>query len=90
MPEGKEMSDLAEDFKAWKEHKQEKRADNRENSANILTAKGISFESKNAGAHLIIKHNQSVMDFWPGTGKYIFRNQSKSDRGVFNLIKQLR
>lgn len=65
-----------------------RRASNRHNSPQILTAHGIDFETKNAGAHLIVRLGDLVVDFWPGTGKYITRGaNSKTGRGVFNLLK---
>ena len=74
--------------KAMKEQSQERRANNRESSAAILTNKGIPFESKNGGAHLIV--NGGEVDFWPGTGKWIFRQSRKQGRGVRQLLKALR
>lgn len=67
----------------------ERRAANRESSAQILDRCGVSFESKNSGAHLIVTHGERVADFWPGTGKYIPRKFGRPGRGVFNLMKVL-
>jgi hypothetical protein len=69
----------------------EKRAKNRESSETVLTRHGIAHESRNNGAHLIVRRNNYTVDFWPGTGKYIFRETSPviQGRGVFNLIRQL-
>lgn len=65
-----------------------RRANNRESSPRILAERGISFESKNEGAHLIVTIGGMVVDFWPGTGKFITRGpKSKTGRGVFNLLK---
>lgn len=66
-----------------------KRASNREASATLLKSRGISFESKNWGAHLIVTHSGTIVDFWPGTGKFIFRNKSHKGHGIFNLLKLL-
>ena len=66
----------------------ERRASNRESSATLLTERGIVFEAKNSGAHLIVKHGDKVADFWPGTGKFIVRG-GKQGRGVFNLLKKI-
>lgn len=70
--------------------RKKKREDNRNNSSKILSDKNINFHSKNYGAHLIIEHNNHQVDFWPGTGRYIFRREEKKGFGVFNLIKDLR
>ena len=71
----------------WSGESQARRADNREKSAAILTERGVQFESKNMGAHLIVSHGEHVVDFWPGTGKYIQRGGARQGRGVFNLLK---
>jgi len=87
------MGDMADDFNAMREHSQVKRASNRISSAGLLEARGITFESKNGGAHLIVQHEGKVIDFWPGTGKWIARGSGKNagciGRGVFPLLKYL-
>ena len=80
------MGDVGDSFDGWKEHSQEKRADNRSMSAGILRDRGVSFTEKNMGAHLIVEGKECLIDFWPGTGKYITRTGNKG-RGVFNLLK---
>jgi hypothetical protein len=67
----------------------ERRAGNRENSAAILVEREIAFDSKNDGAHLIVRHNGKTADFWPGTGKYSLRGTGVYRRGVFNLLRDL-
>lgn len=73
----------------FKEESEARRRGNRENSAKILRERGIAFESKNAGAHLIVTHGEHVADFWPGTGKFQIRGSGKYKRGVFVLLKDL-
>lgn len=80
------MGDMGEIFNGLKGESQKRRADNRENSAKILADNGVSFESKNMGAHLIVTGESITVDFWPGTGKWIVRG-GKTGRGVFNLLK---
>ena len=80
------MGDMSDGFKDLKGLSQEKRASNRDSSPQILKDKGIKFVSKNGGAHLIVDGFECVIDFWPGTGKYIVRT-GPTGRGVFNLIK---
>lgn len=75
-------------YKDIKEFSQNKRAENREKSTNILIDYNINFESKNEGAHLIVKGSELIIDFWPGTGKYIVRG-GEEGRGVFSLLKLL-
>lgn len=80
----------SETWRAIKELRQEKRASNRDASATILINRGIPFESKNGGAHLIIKLDDgTAIDFWPGTGKFIFRGSGTKGYGVFNLLANL-
>ncbi len=73
-----------------REGSQRRRANNREGSAEMLTGAGIAFETKNAGAHLIVRHAGRVVDFWPGTGKWIERGTGLDKRGVRPLISHLK
>ena len=79
------MSELSECFKVLKEDGKQRRANNRKNSADMLANSGISFESKNGGAHLIVEGRSCLIDFWPGTGKWNARD-GKRGFGVKNLI----
>jgi hypothetical protein len=81
-------SDTWDEFHALNKHRQEERAANRASSAAMLTDASINFESKNDGAHLIVKHNDHVVDFWPGTGRWKFRSGRKG-RGVLALLQVL-
>jgi len=83
------MSDMVDDFQAMRQHSQEKRERNRHASAEILDGYGVGYSSNNDGAHLIVRHADKVVDFWPGTGKYCFRGTSKYKRGVYNLLSDL-
>lgn len=73
-------------FKAMKEESQERRAKNRDQSPRHLEQEYIPYVSKNDGAHLIVGNEDNLVDFWPGTGKWIARKGGKG-RGVHNLIK---
>lgn len=88
-----EMSD-SEMWKAHKEMGQQKRASNRESSAQLLTEAGITFKSKNGGAHLIVDGgNHGIFNFWPGTGLWMRSGAKSSKRrnyGVRNLIHVLK
>lgn len=84
------MSDMGDDFREWKKRSQRKRESNRATSANILEANRIPFEVKNGGAHLIVGGGPCLIDFWPGTGKFIGRDGKTSGRGVRNLIKAMK
>lgn len=63
-----------------------KRRANREHAAYLLTQAGIPFESKNEGAHLIVQGREVIIDFWPGTGKFITR-AGKTGRGVRHVME---
>lgn len=65
---------------------QERREANRERSADILKHHNIQFSSNNSGAHLVVTWGEKLIDFWPGTGKFIVRDEAKHRRGVFNLL----
>lgn len=81
------MSDMGDDFRALAKFKQEKRADNRDQSAAILQRAGILFESKNLGAHLVVMAGAKTVDFWPGTGLWIVRGTNERKRGVRKLVE---
>ena len=83
------MGDMGEMFRDWDKAKKEKKASNLKHSTQKLIDLGISFESKNGGNHLVINHNNKIVDFWPSTGKYKFRAREKYCRGVNKLIKEL-
>lgn len=88
------MSDIGDCFAGMKEASQERRAANRENSAERLKEAGIFYGTHNDGAHLTIIQGRYRFDFWPGTGKYWVRfvgrdHPRKEKRGVFNLIKDV-
>jgi len=81
------------DSEMWHAHKeagQQKRAHNRESSPKALSSAGISYIEHNGGAHLVCTHKGFTADFWPGTGKFIFRTKGGKGRGVKNLINRYR
>lgn len=81
------MGDL---FNAFRAKKTEKRQSNTKFSTDLLNSLGVSFVSNNGGAHLVIKHNASVIDFWPSTGLFIARGTAVKRRGVKNLLSALK
>lgn len=81
------MSEMADDFNAWNKLKQAKRASNREQSAELLRAEGLSFVERNAGAHITVFARGQIIDFWPGTGLWIVQGSTQRNRGVRNLLK---
>lgn len=78
--------DLAPHMKAVS---QAKRASHRDKAPEILKGVGIDFESRNDGAHLIVKGEGTTIDFWPGTGLWKVRHTTIQRRGVFPLLRYL-
>lgn len=83
------MSEMGEAFNALREARRERRASHRTTTPELLRERGVAFESKNAGAHLIVRHAGKVADLWPGTGKFQVRGNPRYGRGVFNLLRDL-
>ncbi len=83
------MSEMGEDFNAWKAAKREKKANNLSASTDILAKAGVNFTSHNNGVHLIVQHKDRLIDFWPSTGKWGVRSANLWGRGVFSLLKLL-
>lgn len=79
------MSEAGEVWKAMKEESAERRNRHRSNAPTILQGAGISYESKNDGAHLVVAA-EAIFDFWPGTGLWICRKNGKRGRGIRSLI----
>lgn len=92
MDEDETMADFWRDVKpAMQEASRQRRASNRDNSAALLRANGVQFDSKNGGAHLIVHGGAGrVFDFWPGTGLWIERGKKQRYRGVHSLLGNLR
>ena len=81
-------TEITEMWRAVRHMRQEKRADNREQSTKMLEEKDVDLEVKNMGTHLIVRHCGKVVDFWPGTGKWIDRTGPKG-RGIRGLLKYI-
>ena len=84
------MNEETEFWRAHRHAQQDKRAANRDHSTKALTEAGIGFESRNGGAHLIMASPDGLVDFWPGTGKWIVRSTRKAGRGFANLLWMVR
>lgn len=79
-------------FEQMEENRKEsmqRRARNRTGSAFILREHCIPYESKNGGAHLVVGNADNLVDFWPGTGRWIPRKNSFTGYGVRSLIQYL-
>ena len=87
------MGDVGE---AWKDTKDirktyslQKRVRNYKYAINIFETNNISYLLNNNGYHLIVNHNDMVIDYWPTTGKFSIRGSGIYHRGINNLMKQL-
>jgi hypothetical protein len=78
------MSELGEDFKAYREMKRTKRADNHARAEKILKEKQIPHIRLSASHYRV-----GAFDFWPATGLFIERRTGKRGRGIFNLLKRV-
>lgn len=89
MSEAADDDDMGDFWRDVREAHQAKRAQNREDSAAMLLKAGLKFETKNLGAHLIVRALGLTVDFWPGTGLWIVRKPKREGRGVQRLIDAL-
>lgn len=58
-------------------------------STQALIANDVKFESKNNGVHLIIQCEPKI-DFYPSTGLWTVRGNTKKRRGVRKLIQYIK
>ena len=78
--------DMGALFRDYKAMRQQKRADNREKSAQRLRDAGIPFVERNGGAHLIVAGR---VDAWPGTGLWRDRETPEHGRGIRSLLEHM-
>lgn len=84
------MSDTIDDFRSLAGLARDEREKRREAVPKILEDANIGFASFNEDRHLIIDSPFDTVDFWPGTGLYIWRKTKKRSNGVQNLIKEIK
>jgi hypothetical protein len=80
--------DLVDGWRAQREGAREEKAGRRDHVAARLEEFGVPVVSKNGGTHLILF--DGVVDYWPGTGVYIFRKDGGRGRGFGPLQRELR
>lgn len=68
----------------------EQRAKNRLEAPELLRAAGITFESRDRGVRLLIKLENTHIDFWPGAGLWIVHGQPIRQRGIDRLIRYIK
>lgn len=79
----------SDDWRAYKQERQQRRYDNRKSGVEILQQHAVQFQTKDQ-IHLIVKHAGKTIDFWPSTGKWIDRAAvNHHRRGVFQLLDYL-
>lgn len=82
----------SEDFEMFRQRSIErraKRASNRKMSHDMLVVAQIKFEVRNEGSHLVVFGKSCIIDFWPGTGLWIVRQQTPRRRGIRSLLDHL-
>lgn len=80
------MSDMAEVFKAMTKERKHRNAARKHLSTQLLRDVGIPFLERNGGLHLIIPFHNDHIDFWPSTGRFIFRSSKAKGVGVHRLL----
>ena len=80
----------SDDWREFREIGKAKRKRNQQSSTAILDENNIRYDSLNGGVHLVVKHNNFIVDFWPSTGKYYVRGSQKYKRGIYNLLKDIK
>jgi hypothetical protein len=55
----------------------------------LLNMYSVNYDAKAGSTHLVIRHSDRVIDFWPGTGTWIDRANGVQRRGVFNLLRYI-
>jgi hypothetical protein len=64
-----------------------KRAANREEGQELLENHGIPFVTNNFGVHLMVDFGcNGIVDFWPGTEKWISRKYQEKGFGIVSMI----
>jgi len=83
-----DMGELYKDTKELRKRESDKRkAINRVNGLKVLIENGLSYVEFSGGVHVVV---EGKIDYWPITGKFIVRENNKSGRGIFNLIKTIK
>ena len=81
------MGDVGDTFRALRDEGQRKRERNRDYAQAALEQRGINFEIKNFGAHIIVDGPHGKIDYWPGTGRWICRISKRRMFGIRSLLQ---
>ena len=71
------MGEMIEVFQAVKRLNQSHAAQMRQLIPEELKRRGIVFTTHNEGAHPIVETNHGLVDYWPGTGKWVAREGAR-------------
>lgn len=88
------MGDMGDDFRAWKEHRRKKRDSYKSEKMpdDIRRVRNLAsyIEERNFGEHLIVGcENARIVDYWPGTRRWIARRSKAKGYDVESLISYL-
>lgn len=85
-----ELNEVNEAFRAYRESRKEKKAFNLRRSTEMLKYLQIQFITHNSGVHLVINHDNKIIDFYPSTGLWIDRfNKDMKRRGIKSLLSYI-
>lgn len=76
-------------FLEYRNHESLRKSRRRDKAVRALQERGIAFETKNRGYHLVIACGTGVIDFWPGTGFWRQRGTAQDHRGLAELIARI-
>lgn len=86
------MSDLADDFRALKEHRRkekEKRHSDSSEAREQIRREALDVEEKNNGLHWIVRTEKETIDFWPTSGRWMVRGNKAQGYDGRSLAKRL-
>jgi hypothetical protein len=75
------VGDMIDMCREIKDAESARRSERRESAPDTLRARGINFDVRNGGAHLIVKTSNGCVDFWPGTQRWMSRLKNKAGQG---------
>lgn len=89
------MGDMGDDFRAWKEHKSEKKNKYRNGKMkeDIQSVRNFSahIDEKNDGEHFIVTaESGAIVDYWPSTKRWIARRGKSKGYDVLSLVAYLK
>jgi hypothetical protein len=76
-------------FAKFAQNQLDKREKRKIELAKTFATAGIIFESKNNGAHLLVKSVHGLIDFYPESGSWFIRQSKTHARGTQTLINYL-